>query len=267
MAFADVVDPFHIGIGLFHRIAKLGAMHHRDPHIVFAIGHQERAFDLGSAQQRRIRLHHRLVLDRVADQHRHAELQRHVLGIAPVDGVKHLDVGDANPVDAAFIKLMLADQAHQRRIAAIAGTGDADALGVSQTLLDRPMGRIGHIILHLLAPALPAGLEMLEAIAHAAAVFGLDHQIAARSQQLCAGLPGPMVAAHIRAAMHQHHRRPGPFGRLFGQGDLHRNVQAVARGKLLHIASGHLPRVDPGLGAGHQRQGLGITVVEVKSRG
>src|SRR5690606_16071610 len=87
--------------------------------------------------------------------------------------VHELQVVHTDVADRTLIQLRLANCTHQCGVAAIARTIDTDAIGRRHTLLDRPFGRIGEIVLHLRAPLLVAGRFEVHAVAAAAAEIDL----------------------------------------------------------------------------------------------
>src|SRR5690606_33209042 len=121
--------------------------------------------------------------------------------------VHHRQVVDADVAGGAAVQVRLAGHAHQRRIAAVAGAVDADALRVGDAGLDRPAGRIGQVVLHAPAPFLYAGLRVRPAIAAGATVVHPQHRIAGRGQDLAVVVELPAVADPVRPAVRQQHHR------------------------------------------------------------
>jgi hypothetical protein len=263
VAFLFVLDPLDVRVALFDGVVELGTVRQRHALVGAAVGQQQRLLDLGRPQQRRGGLQLFGVRDLVADQRRHAVLfpaVRQVGGEVPVAVVQQVDVGDADPVDAAPIQLGVVDQAHQRGVAAVAGAGDAHALGVGVTLGDSPARAVGDVVLHLQAPLLPAGAEMPRTEAGAAAVFRLQHSVAARGQELHLRIPAPGGAAHVRTAVHQHHHRQ-ILAAALRQRQPGRDVEAVARLVMHQRLARHLLRLDFRVAGADHGQQLGLAVV------
>ncbi len=103
-----------------------------------------------------------------ADEFRHPVFFGLAAHIAPADGIHQADVTDPDPGNAAAEQFRIADQAPHGGIAAIAGTGNTDALRIGVALLDRPVDCIHQIILHPVAPFKAASVEQFAAVAIAA---------------------------------------------------------------------------------------------------
>ena len=121
----------------------------------------------------------------------------------------------------------------------------ADALGIGHALRDRPSARRrpdrpACASPHCRQPA----WKCARAVAGAAAEFRLQHDIAARGQELRFGIPFPGAAAHDTGR-----RAPAPpsaaaLGLTGRHGDVDRDRQAVARRVMVKVAHAHLRRLD-----------------------
>ena len=265
MPFVLVLEPLDLCVGRLHRFEEFAAVEHRHAAVDAAVGQQQRRLDACRLLDRRGRLQLRRVLDLVADQVGHAvllPLRSHVRGEAPVAVVEQVDVGNAHPADAALVQVGVVHQPHQGGVAAVAGAGDADALRIGVAMRHGPAGAVGDVVLHLQAPLLPAGAEVLVAIAGAAAEVRLQHRIAARSQELGFRVPAPVVAMHVRPAMHQHHQRR-ILRAACRQGQQRGNLHAVARLVAHRVLAPHARRVDARISLADQVQFAGPDVVQV----
>src|SRR5205823_3055558 len=93
-------------------------------------------------------------------------------------------------------------------IAAIARAGDANAFRIDPALLDRPLQRVRHVVLHCASPLPPPGLVVLKAKPESSAKFRFDHDVASRGEELRIWVPLPALAAHPRSPVHEHDGRP-----------------------------------------------------------
>src|SRR5690606_23741898 len=118
----------------------------------------------------------------------------------PVGGARAVrapggQVVDADVADRATVQVRLLRHAHQRRIAAVAGAGDADALRVGDTFVDRPAGGVGQVVLHLAAPLLCAQVAVADAVISRAAEVQAQHRITGGREHLGFGVEIPAVVA------------------------------------------------------------------------
>ena len=164
---------------------------------------------------------------------------------APVPSKHQPRVGHRSPGRAAAIDLRVPDQSHQRGVAAIAAACDAYALGIHPPLADGPLHCISEIVLHRQTPLLPAGDVVSLAVSQTAAKLGLDHDIAARCEELRLRAPAPAAAAQPWTAVNQNNGR-ARYLRLrgFRQRDPDRDFQPIARAKAMKVHGRHLGRFD-----------------------
>mmetsp|Transcript_9629 Transcript_9629/g.22435 ORF Transcript_9629/g.22435 Transcript_9629/m.22435 type:complete len:502 (+) Transcript_9629:4229-5734(+) len=265
VAFVGVNDPFEVLVGA-QRSLHVAAMFKRHAPVFAAVGHQQRHADFLGA------LHGRGLLDllgvgvRVGHEALHAVVLPLLADVAPVDAGQQADVGHADPVDGALEQLALRDRTHHGRIAAVAGAHDAGALRVGPASLDGPVQRVGEVVLHRQAPLFPAGAEVLEAVARAAAVLGLQHEVAAAGQELGVRFPRPVGAAHIGAAMHEDDDGRLALDATRRLGDEHGQLLAVAGLDAVVVALAHGGERQIGTGAGQRLQRLVGGLVEVIPR-
>ena len=232
-------------------------MRQRHAAVLLAMRQQQRPARDGLGQMDRRDLPQRLALGlQVAHQARQAQAPGGVGDVVvdePAALQVELKVGHRHPGHAAAPQLGLPRQSHQRGVAAVAGAGNA-GLVAGQVLALRPAQHIGQIVLHGLTPLPQPGLPVPRAVAAAAAKLGLQHQIAARGEELRHAVPLPARAAHPGPAVHQHDGGPGPLARRLG--DPHRQRQPVASHHALQTQAGHLRGVDGRL---HPRQRAPLT--------
>jgi hypothetical protein len=207
VGFAFVDHPLGLPAGLLHRVAQPLAVGDGHAKVVAAPHQLQRRADAVRLCHRRVRQQHLAVLLDVAHHLRQA-----VPAAAVADVVAHPPrafqvqegVGHRHPGRAAAVQLRVADQPHQRAVAAVAATHDAGRVA-GQALAARPQQRVGHVVLHRLAPLAEACAQVLAAVAVAAAELRLDDDPAARGQELRQRLPAASGARAPRAR-----RAPAP---------------------------------------------------------
>src|SRR5690606_8565167 len=231
----------------FHRntLADQGALHqlavgNRRALIFTASGEEYRYLDPVSHVGRRYRRQPGTLANPFA--------QIGLAGAVPLDvtvGVHGRQVVHTDVADRAAVQIRFLGEAQQRRVRAVAGTVNADAPGIGDTLLDRPAGGIGEVVLHRLAPLALAGADEGLAVAAGAAEVQLQHRIAGIGEQLRAGIEAPGVLNAERATVRVHHHRQLRLALALGQGQVTVELQPVACLQLDRTPFGHLQRVEP----------------------
>src|SRR5690625_3062365 len=74
-------------------------------------------------------------------------------------------IADAVYADCALVKVGRFDDAHQGRVAAVAGADDTNLFRIRNARLDQGAGTVFDIVLHLFAPVLQPGLKKRVALA------------------------------------------------------------------------------------------------------
>ncbi len=203
--------------GPLHRLALLD----RNRKILLAVHQQHRHADLVGILGRRDRVG---ILLGAGDSRQVDVLEGELLQAVH----EHVDVRDRREGGGAGIEAGLLDHPHERRIAAIAASDDADAGGIGQLLVDKPPRAVGDVVLHGKSPLSVAGLFEGGATAVGTAELRLQHAIAAADQELHHPVEVNVVMGSW-TAMRQDHEGNRALGRRHRQGHQGGNGQAVAR--------------------------------------
>ncbi len=131
---------------------------------------------------------------------------------------QQIDVGDADVVDAALVEIRRERDAGHGRVAAVAAAVNADALGVGDSFLDRPLHRVGDVVLHLGAPFAPAGAIEGVAVTRRAAEIDLQYRIATVGHELHGRIEAPEVTGSRTAVrVDDHGQVPAVAARRHGE--------------------------------------------------
>ena len=203
MALVALDHPLVGDLPVIEGIAQDFGLVDRHADVVLAVDDHDgglEAVDVGHGRLRRARLLG--LADRLVEEQAAGAVLRSV-------GVENLpvEVVDPGEADGAAIELRLANRAHQRGVAAVAGSGDAQPFGIGEALLHGPAGTIGDVVDHFAAPlAVAEPLEGLAASAGAAEVH-LQDRVAARREELGLLIEAPAVGDADRPAVGHHHHR------------------------------------------------------------
>ena len=206
VAFVGVVEIGDGDPALPHRghdLLRLRDLHAR---IVRAVRDQERAHDPADVRERRaLREETPPLLGRViARPHLPDRLPRLPVGRDRLE--QRDDVRDADVVDGARELLGREGQADERRIAAVASAEDRHALGIGDSLGDRPVDGVDQVVVHLAGPLEVGGVDERFAKARRAAEVHAEHGVASIGQPLMRRREAPGVASP-RTTVHVEHQR------------------------------------------------------------
>ena len=109
--------------------------------------------------------------------------------------------------------------------------------------------------------------EVLPAVARGAAIVGLQHRVAARSEELHFRMPVPRVALDPRAAVDHHDHRQVLAAGAARHREVGRDLEAVTSLVAHRGHRGHLLRVDPGPAVGEPLELAALAIEEIERAG
>ena len=186
-----------------HDLLRLRLLH---AWIVRPLNDKQRSCDLLGREQRRLRHQSLAILGVIRITHANVP----DLDERPPVCRERLDQGDqarrAHVRHARRIQIRREGQARQRRVTAVRAAEDADALRISDALIDQVLDPVADVVLHRArAPLVVAGVQVRFAIAGRAAEIRLQHDVAAIGEELRVRVVAPIVA-RPRSAVRQDHR-------------------------------------------------------------
>ena len=180
-------------------------------------------------------------------------------------GKQQAEIAEASDADRTAEQVTVALRAERREIAAEAPADDAHPARVGDALADCPARPVDHVVVGQAAPVLVRGVEPVAAEAVGAAKVHLQHRIAAAREELPQEVVAPGVAVD-RAAVRHHDQGQQALRPVLRQGQVARDVGAVARRVVRRLHVRQSRRIDVGERRAHRHGGMRLEVDDTVTR-